>query len=183
MYQAHQASLALGDPVVAANALVSVQRKGQRHSAKFLWNSLSVFIFFIWPYYGLAYGELADDVVSVQPLEMSPINLNVGAGFVSTELAGLSQRQKNEHNTESSNDGHYYSRYEHVERPTRHYFRLSYKVALGALMFVCGVYYFGHAFRNISSLSDEAGSAYLILGMSLIACGVFVFLASGFSYF
>jgi len=61
-------------------------------------------------------------------------------------------------------------------------FSLSYKVALGALVLICGLYYFGYAFRNISTLTTEAGGAYLFLGMSLIFCGVFITLASGFSY-
>ena len=40
-----------------------------------------------------------------------------------------------------------------------------------------------YAFRNITTLTNEAGVAYLVLGMSLITSGVIVSLASGFAYF
>ena len=63
------------------------------------------------------------------------------------------------------------------------HFDLNYKVIFGALIFVCGAYYFGYAFRNITTLPAEAGVAYLITGMSLIATGVIISFAYGFTSF
>jgi hypothetical protein len=117
----------------------------------------------------------------VAPVEPNITDLNIGSCLGAPHISCDLERLPDIVDTSASYDGHTYSGYKHVESPTRH-FRLSYKVALGALIFICGFYYFGHAFRNISTLSVETGGAYLVLGMSLIFCGVFIALASGFSY-
>lgn len=106
-------------------------------------------------------------------------------GFMATNLcftdfAIVSKGEPNKDYTSPNNTGHYYSGYKHVESPSRH-FRLRYSVIFGTLILICGLYYFGHAFRNITTLSREAGAAYLIAGMSLIVSGVIIAFTSGFA--
>lgn len=114
---------------------------------------------------------------------------NVGADLSLTNISGILshflsgfERLPHKNDTERSNRRHYYSGYKHPKRPERH-FSLSFKVILSALMFICGCYYFSYAFRNISTLTSQAGTAYLIGGMAGIAAGVMGVLGFGFSQF
>ena len=127
----------------------------------------------------------------IWPLEhkIDVIKRNIGANLSLSDARGFFdhfsggfQSEPNKDNADRRNPSHYQGRQEHQERPPGH-FHLGYKVVLGALLFICGIYYFGYAFKRIDTLEREAGIAYLVTGMSFIASGVIIALASGFSQF
>lgn len=60
---------------------------------------------------------------------------------------------------------------------------LSLKIALGASVFVCGVYYLSYAFRHSDRLKESAALLYILLGLVGIISGmglpVAAYLANG----
>lgn len=96
------------------------------------------------------------------------------------DLSSGDQGAPDKNHTVQSDNSHNAGYYEYPERPRRH-FRLSYKVFLGALVFICGLYYLTYTLRSIGSIDIGDTFLYFFVGVAGIGVGVTYMFAYGFS--